>query len=113
MSHAGAPSGTSESIVAWQVEFRYLFSLANSLKFTLTAHISWSSNALVGFFPLFFSQDYRLSSGNALAAGERWRKRTGVCRCIAGQNPISQTIDCTDRLATQQFQFSPLLEWAD
>jgi hypothetical protein len=63
----------------------------------LTAIISWSSNSCVGFFPFFFSQDYRLSSGNALAAGERRRKRTGVYRCIAGRKSISQTIDSTDQ----------------
>jgi hypothetical protein len=99
----------SESIAAWHGEFALCSPHEDSSKFTLTALILWSSNSCVDFFPAFFSQDYRLSSGNALAVGERWRKRTDVYGCIAGGKSIPYIIDCTDRPATQQFQFSPLL----
>jgi hypothetical protein len=53
-----------------------------------------------------------LSKDNTLAAGKRWRKRTDVYGCIAGEKSIPQTIDCADQLATQQLQFYPLLSWA-
>jgi hypothetical protein len=56
--------------MAWRIcPLPTAFPRAEPSKITLTALIALSSNAGVGFFPSFFSQDYRLSSDNALAAG--------------------------------------------
>jgi hypothetical protein len=60
--------------------------LAYPSKFTLTALISLSSNSSVGFCPCFFSQDYRLSSDNALAAGKNGGKGSMCVVALQAEN---------------------------
>jgi hypothetical protein len=79
----------------------------------LTAIISWSSNAFVGFFPFFFSQDYRLSRGNALATGRGGGKGPMCVVALQVENRSRRQSIARIGLQLNNFQFSPLLEWAD